>query len=539
MILLALASLDLITTRLLKVRERSIHVPFLLLGLLLAAGCLLVERPSNGPFSGEYDTVSVWAHDMLSRAEQWLVLLFGALAGLATWDQTHEEQAERGSGGYFLFLLSGLMFAACSNDFLTMGLSIEIVGLSLQGIGLHQHDASHQAEVQTKGTDDRLRWLSSAFLWYGIALMANAIGSTQLNATRLLLVAVYAPGGEQISLGAPSKMILLAAGLIILSQVARMGMVPFHSGLGLTRSGQRLKLTALSILAQQLVGSIVLTRLCGLTFAGFDQSLNTLLTVIVLVNFILAGVMSSRAESPGVRSLPRWLCGVVLLQNGWLALGWMLAVSESAHPQLRAAVTHPLNETIAVLILTQLAGLLSCGGLFWVLSSLARKDRDVAFVEDLKGLGRAAPLRAVSLTVALASMVSIPWTVGFWVRWLTLLAGYNVHVKHESPVFLPEPAIRFVMLIGILATLFVARIAIRLMRESFLEAPHMRPVVTGTRGAFLAAAAAAALTMILGVAPQLVLQPLASLQPPHRAMPNGKQTGSGATPVGMTLERSP
>ncbi|WP_010588473.1 proton-conducting transporter transmembrane domain-containing protein [Schlesneria paludicola] len=534
-----MASLNMITTRLLRIPEKSLHGPFLLLGLVLASGFLLFERQSQGVLPGNSDTESIWAQDTLSAAEQWVVLLFGALAGLATWDQATDERTEPGSSGYVLFLLAGLMFAACANDFLTMGLSIEIVSLALRGIRLRERDATRHPGAQTERVDDRLRWLSSAFMWYGIALMANSTGTTQLNATRLILVDAYAPGGEQTSIGAPSKMILLAAGLIIVSQLARMGLVPFHFGLGLNRSDQRLKLTGLTILAQQLAGSIVLTRLCSVTFAGFDQSLSTLLTAIILVNFVVASVMSSRAESPGVRSLPRWLGGLVLLQNGWLSIGWMLAAAESGHPQFRAAATHPLPETMSVLVLTQLAGLLSCGGVFWVLCTLARKDRDVEFMEDLKGLGRTAPISALSLTVALASTVAIPWTAGFWVRWLTLLAVHNLHAKHESPVFLPEPAIRFVILMGILATLFVARIAVRLMRETYLEAPHMRPVISGTRGPFLAAAIAATLTIMLGIAPQLVLRPLAGIQPPHRAVSNGKMMGSGLTPVGMRPDRSP
>ena len=431
------------------------------------------------------------------------------------------------------------MFASCANDFLTLGLSIEVVALALRGLTRRAIASENRADLPDEYLDDRGRWLSSALLWYGIALLAYTTGTTQLNATRLTLVDAYAPGGDQTAIGAPSKLILLAAGLIIVSQFARMGMAPFHFGLGLHRSGRWLRSTGLSILAQQLAGAIVLTRLFSVAFAGFDRSLKTLVMAIVLVNFMLSVVMSFRALSPGIRSLPRWLCGLVLLQSGWLGIGFLITAWESAQPPFRTGAIQPLNETLAVLVLTQLTGLLSCGGIIWALGSLSRKDRDVEFLEDMKGLGHHSPVAAFALTTALASVVAIPWTAGFWARWLTLLAGHNLHAKSESPNFLPDAGMGLMMLTGVIATLSTARVAVRLVREAYLEAPHMRPASTQIRGSFLAAVIAAAGTLILGVAPQLVLAPLASVQPPHRIASDGKATGSGSSPLGMRFQRSP
>ena len=78
-ILLALASLQVVATRLLKIRERSSHGPFLLLALVLAAAMLIFERSTLQTVPVSDDTTTVWGRDSLAVAEQWVVLTFGAL----------------------------------------------------------------------------------------------------------------------------------------------------------------------------------------------------------------------------------------------------------------------------------------------------------------------------------------------------------------------------------------------------------------------------------------------------------------------------
>jgi NADH-quinone oxidoreductase subunit N len=530
-ILLAAAGLALITGGYLTVHVRRIWGLYFLMALLAAAYCLWIDAPVVGR-----DGRHVWNNDPFAISEQWLVLVFGLLSGIALFDTPRREQETSNTCGFLLFVIAGLMLVARSNDFLALGISLDIISLASMAL---RRDSRAPVEARPwrvteecdRGEQRTARiwsgWLASGAMWLGIALLANLLATTQFDSLRLVLTESYEPGAEQGEIGTPSKLVLLAAGLIVMSLFARTGLVPFHLDWCAGTRYRSVGSSGFTMLLGQLTGSIALARLCGSVFVGLGQSLTVLMIVVSLTTFGVAGVAAVRGLSPGSRSVPRWLASMILLQSAWLVVGLMVLANELENPGIRWGAFPGHNESTGLFVFMQLAVVLAGGGICWSLAHLSRADRGIEFAEDLKGLRHFAPVAAFAMLISLASLVGLPLTAGYWTRWQLLLAGHNLHIKSNSSIFIPHAAVRFTILSGTVATLVVAGAIIRLVREMFFESPLARPAPLGGRGPLIAGAIAAAGTLAIGFAPQMILSPLRTIQAPRVMTPRIPQRGSG------------
>ena len=552
-LLLAAAGLLLIMGRFPGFRNRWTLEIFSFIALLASAWFLYTDPvPSvakvNGATVGNAQASQVWVNDRLAVSEQWVIIAFGMLSGISLcgsprWSSglgltsTEQEQKSQSANhsantcGFLLFIVAGLMLVARSNDFLSLGLSLEIVSLALSALKqMTDPPPPKLATNNEDGTDTPptwTNWLASGFVWMGIALLTNAVATTQFDGVRSVLAASYDPGGDEEAIGAPSKLILLATGMIILGLSARMGLVPFHPGFGKCRKSDAVETSGLTMLAGQLAGTIALARLCGSVFVGLGQPISVLIMVVCLATFFLTAVMAANNTTQQAGAASNWLTCATRLQSAWLGVTLMTLTIELDHPGTRWGAFPNQNETISLIVFSQLTGILACGGICWTLSYLARADRGIEFAEDLKGLAAYAPGAAVALTVSLASSIGCPLMAGFYGRWLLMLAGHNVHVKSTSSVFLPHAGLGLVLLSGIVATVLMARVVVRLIREIVFESPLARPVACGGRGPLIAVLIASTATLILGIAPQLVLGPLRSVEAPRAIEPHAPQRGSG------------
>ena len=540
--LLAAASIALLAGRYFQFRAKRICEFSFLIAILSAAYFLSIEPVRTDDAPGLSHIRPVFRNDALACCEQWLILVFGLLTGLSFFDAPRRDEDTPNTYGFLLFAIAGLMLVAGSNDFLSLGLSLEIVNLAvlalrrLSSIPLDDRSSngSQASAIDNARTKDL--WfggIATGGMWLGIALLSNAVATTHFDAARQVLTAAYDPGNDQAAIGTPSKLILLAVGLIAMSQFARMGLVPFSLGFGSNRHDSSRPVNGIGMLAGQLAGSIALTRLFGCVLVGLGQSLAVLTMTVTLATFVVAAIMALRGLAAGVRSISRWVKSLVLLQSGWLAVGLITASIERQHLGIRwGEFTHE-NETLGLIVFTQLTSLLGCGGVFWALGHLKRVDRDVEFLEDVKGLREYAPTVSLALIVALATLVGCPFTLGFWARWTILLAGSNVHLKSTSRIFEPHSGLRFVMLTGIVATTLTSIAVFRMAREMFFESPLARPVPIGGRGSLLASVIAAVACVLFGIAPQLALSPLKAIRAPRPFAPVAPQRGSGKNSLGL------
>lgn len=545
-ILLAAGSLALLCGRYARARRHSVTATVLLIVGLLA-GFFLSTEPLISSSAVESSARHVaWKNDGLAFSEQWIVLIFGLLAGSAIFSSPAQRQDSSKVAGFLLFALAGLMLVSTANDFLALGLSLEIVGLALTALQrqfeLRTDDPGSPPVLSEPPIEDApssnawMNWLSSAWLWFGIALLSNATSTTNFDEMKSVLTQAYEPGADQVAIGAPSKLILLASGMIAMCLFSRLGLVPFHLGVFTVVRRQSHWIWLYGLLASQLVGAMTLTRLFGYVFTGLGQSLVVLTSVVALATFLLATMVAWRGLSPGTRSVRDLVTSMLLLQAGWLAIGPMIVAIELSHPALRWGAFPHQPESVTIIVFSQLATLLAGCGLCGALSHLTRADRRIEFLEDVKGLGQTAPLTSIALFAPLASVAAFPWTPGFWGRWMTLLAGHNVHMKSTSSILTPHAGVRLTILMGVLTTIAFFAIVLRLAREVFLESPLARQSATGGRGPLNVSLLIAMGSLLIGIAPQLALTPLQIIDSPRTVLPREPERGSGRNSMGSTMD---
>lgn len=537
-ILLAAAGLALIAGRLLSRQSAMIWGWCFLIAMLAAAGGAVSDlaTPSINPAAVDFQRY--WTNDGLAISQQWVLLLFGLVLGLPMCTSVFRQHRNSQVYGFCLFAISGLMLVARSNDLLSAAMSLEILTISLialqrcfvpvQADGAALRDEASSG-AEGNGLHSWVPWMLSGSMWLAIALFLNGVMTTHFDAVRLVLV--NSSRGEGIhSAGGPSRLILLGAGLMLFSLLGRMTLPLFADGFaaGSTRPSQLS--WGFVVVAGQLAGSVLLSRLCGRVFASLGQQLVVLLTVACFTFFFLSIVMTARGFSPGIKSIPRWLISLCLLQNGWLGVGLMTVSIELDHPDVRWGQFPEQIETLGVLVIAQLSSVLAFAGIFGSLDYLSRTDRDVEFLEDVKGQAHVTPWIVIAFAISLASVIGTPWTAGFWSHWLLMLSGHNIHIKSSSSVFVPNEGIRIVVVMGTVATLFAISAVVRLIRELFFESPLARPRVTASRISFIAACAVALFTLWIGLMPGVVIHSLNVVEAPLPSEPQSRPHGLGRNP---------
>ncbi len=541
-ILLAAACIALVIGPHVRFRAHWVWSLFFLTAMVLAAYALITDPvPTAEPAIG-IQKESAWVHDSLAQAEQWIVLAFGVLTGIAVFESPWSERDTPAGYGFLLFLVAGLMLVARSNDFLQLALSLETVSLAMIAItrcGAWKWDSkSTDGSVPIDSQSQRTKqfWfaaLASGGLWLGIAILANALATTHFTPLCLTLTGIVDRGNQQDAIGVSSKVVLLAVGLTTMSLFSRIGVVPFQLSVAANRGLNSTWLTGCLTQAGQLAGSIALCRLFGRVLVGVSQPLTTLTMTVCLATFVYSAVIAMRALAPGSRSISRMVTSLMTLQSGWIGVGLMTIAAELDHSGTRWGAFADQAETVAQFVFLQLTGLLASFGVCCSISYLSRNNRGVEFLEELKGLGQFSPASSTVLVICLASALGCPLTAGFWARWMTLLAGGNLHSRLDSSIFTPHAGLRFVMLAGTVSTLFFALVVVRLAREMFLEQPLARPAGSG-RVSFLTAGTISAMTtLVLGFAPQMILTPLRSIGSPRSIAPTKLQEGSGKNSIGM------
>ena len=524
---------------------RPIHLPFIwggysLVALFIAAGGLWADSVNPTDLHESLHHHRVWINDPLAISEQALVLVFGLLAAVAQLDRKVINRNTAKDQGFFLFIVAGLLLIARSNDFLSLGMSLEmtsVASLAYRRLNQLSSDTTHSrgsssvsgsvSSIPIFPAQSGLHGLSSLGLWLGIALLMNTLATTEFDVIKHILVVAYNPDDVEAALGSPSKLVLLAAGLIVLGLYGRMGIVALSDDVATDPEASHRRWSGFLLLSGPLAGAIALTRLCGVVFEGLGDSLAILLIVLCLVAFVRSAVMAVHGFAPGLKSMSRWVRSLMISQSAWLGIGFISVAMELQHPDGRWGKFQFQPESLALLVYLQFAQLMASGGVVWTLEYLDRTKREIEYLEDLKGLSRFALLAAGTLMVSLCSCAGGPGTAGFWGRWWTLVAGLNVHIKTMSSILEPHASIRFLLLAGTLCAIPLAGVAIKCFREMFLEQPIARTDFTGGRGPLVAGMIAALATLLLGVAPQLLMLPLRSIQAPHERLPDIQPRGSG------------
>jgi len=387
---------------------------------IAALGVLLVTSLSGNGSCGQFGTAfgGMFVNDALSLFFKQLFIV-AAILVLFMAAEFSDKLAEGSVAEYYsliVFALAGMLFAASSNDFTMLFVSIELITITFYVLVSFQRSKLQSLEAGVKYLI--LGALSSSFMVFGIALIWGTTG--ELNFTKLAAVAPQF---------ADSQIFLLGVLLVLVGLGFKIAAFPFQIWAPDVYQGAPTPTTAFLAIGSKAAGFVLLLRVLFTAVPSVTAHWANLLIVISGIT-ILYGNLCAIPQ----RNLKRLLGYSSIAHAGYLLLG-IAALSASGQSALM--------YYLAGYVFTVMAG-------FFVIT-LVMRHLTTEDVSGLAGLNQRSPLLAATLTIAMVSLAGIPPLAGFFGKFLLLKAVIETaHLTHNHGYY----CLTFTALVGVIISLY-------------------------------------------------------------------------------------
>ena len=387
---------------------------------IAALGVLLVTSLSGNGSCGQFGTAfgGMFVNDALSLFFKQLFIV-AAILVLFMAAEFSDKLAEGSVAEYYsliLFALAGMLFAASSNDFTMLFVSIELINITFYVLVSFQRSKLQSLEAGVKYLI--LGALSSAFMVFGIALIWGTTG--ELNFTKLAAVAPQF---------ADSQIFLLGVLLVLVGLGFKIAAFPFQIWAPDVYQGAPTPTTAFLAIGSKAAGFVLLLRVLFTAVPSVTAHWANLLIVISGIT-ILYGNLCAIPQ----RNLKRLLGYSSIAHAGYLLLG-VAALSASGQSALLYYLAGYVFTVMAAFFVITL-----------VMRHLATED-----ISGLAGLNQRSPLLAATLTIAMVSLAGIPPLAGFFGKFLLLKAVIETaQLTHNHGYY----CLAFTALIGVVISLY-------------------------------------------------------------------------------------
>jgi NADH-quinone oxidoreductase subunit N len=313
-----------------------------------------------------------------------------------------------------VFALAGMLFAASSNDFVMLFVSIELITITFYILTSFQRGRLVSLEAGVKYLI--LGALSSAFLVFGIALVWGTTG--KLNFNELASVAAQFE---------TNKLFLLGVLFVLVGLGFKIAAFPFQIWVPDVYQGAPTTTTAFLAVGSKAAGFVLLLRVLFTAVPSVTAHWADLLIVISGIT-ILYGNLCALPQ----RNLKRLLGYSSISHAGYLLLG-VAALTASG----QAAVMY------------YLAGYLFTVTAAFLVIALVLRQLDTEDIAGLAGLSQRSPLLAATMALAMVSLAGIPPLAGFFGKFLLLKA-----VIAQGPANHGYYCLAFTALAGVVISLY-------------------------------------------------------------------------------------
>jgi len=400
---------------------------------------------------------------LFTRLTVYLSALFVVPLGYGYLQERGINRAEVES--LILLAAVGMALLGAANDLVTAFVALEVLSFSLYVLaGLARRDRrSQESSLKYFVTGA----VASAVLLYGMALLYVATGT----------LSIPGIGAGLTSVLVPPAVTMIALVLVTVGIGFKVALVPFHLWTPDVYQGAPTNVTAFMAAATKAAAFALLLRLSLVAFPGLRAW-----WVPVLAVFAAASMLYGAFAALGQQDVKRILAYSSITHAGYATIG-VVALSRAG-----------LSATLLYL-LTYAVGTMAA---FGVVIAVERRRRGEVTLATLRGLGRTSPLLAGILSLALLSLAGIPLTAGFIGKLEVFRAGIGA-------------GLTWLVVIGVASSLVAAYFYLRIAGMMFLEEPltaedgaSRMPLLSG--GLSAAVAVAAALVLVIGVQPQILLE---------------------------------
>ncbi|MGH2545819.1 MAG: NADH-quinone oxidoreductase subunit NuoN [Actinomycetota bacterium] len=432
------------------------------LGILVAAA--VVVRQWQVPAADELTVLGgMVAVDRFALFFRLVILGCAALGVLL--GAHYLERTGEGRGEYYallLFATVGMTLLASAADLIVVFLALEVLSLSLYVMAGFSWRRLASQEASLKYF--LLGAFSSAFFLYGIALAYGAAGTTSL-------------GGIAEALSGPSEstaLALAAGGLLIVGFSFKVAAVPFHMWTPDVYQGAPSPVTGFMAAGTKVAGFAALIRVTTVALGPVAWELLPALVAVSALTMVVGSILAIAQDD-----VKRMLAYSSIAHAGFVLVGVAAANQEGVSGSMFYLVAY------AAMIL----------GSFAVVIVVSRIGEGRTSLRSYRGLARRNPVLGALLALFLLSLAGIPPTAGFIAKVLVFEAAVRAGLEG-------------LVVVAVLASVVAAFFYIRLIVLAYMEDPEEAERVPAEPAPGVALGVAAALTLVLGILPGLLLDPL-------------------------------
>jgi len=423
------------------------------------------------------------------------------LAALLTDGYLRREDME-GPEFYVLMLLSaaGGVILAMGND-----LIVVFVGLETLSIAVYVLAGMHLRRVQSQESGIKyfvLGAFSSAFFLYGIALIYGATGSTNLVQIKAFMSEVVPT---------QNGLLLIGLGLLIVGLAFKVSAVPFHAWSPDVYDGAPTPGVAWMASGVKAAAFAGMIRIFVLTFSNYESTWKPIVYALAILSMIVGAALAV------VQSNVKRMLAYSSISHA----GFILMAVEAGSDMGNSAVLFYLAAYVFMV-----------AGSFGVATIVGRRGDGHHLLADYKGLSRTNPLLAVAFTVLLLAQAGVPFTAGFFAKFYAVEAAVDAS---------STPLAIIAMLSAVVSAFLYLRIIVAMFMSGGDDGDD-GPVPTRAEripvpvGAAIALALCVAVTMVVGLFPNLLVDAAEKGQPAlvqyetpssASAAPTGAASGTG------------
>jgi NADH-quinone oxidoreductase subunit N len=361
----------------------------------------------------------------------------------------------------YLFSVGGMLLFPVSNDFLTMFVALEVFSLPLYLM------ASMARRRRLLSQEAALKYFilgafSSAFFLFGAALIYAATSSVNFS--------VVAGAMENSS---QDGLIIPGIGMIAVGLLFKVGAVPFHQWVPDVYQGSPTPLTAFMSAATKVAAFGALLRVFYVAFGGMRWDWRPMMWVIAILSMVIGSLLAVTQTD-----MKRMLAFSSVAHTGFILLG---VISTSAAG---------LSSTLFYLLAYGFTSV----GVFAIVGLVRDASGEATHLSQWAGLGKKSPWMASIFALFLLALAGIPLTSGFTGKFAVFTAAIDGGAT---------PLVIVAVFASAVAAFFYARVIVLMF---FTEPPVDGPsVVVPSAFTTVAIGTSAAFTVLLGIAPQPVL----------------------------------
>ncbi|MDD5616060.1 MAG: NADH-quinone oxidoreductase subunit N [Candidatus Methanoperedens sp.] len=396
-ILLTVLALALILIGLL-VTEKSKNMIGYISAIGLAASLVMIlGRTGEGSFFNNALVI-----DPLSQIFKIIFIVVSLLAVIAS---IHYFKDNRNQDEYYTLILLatvGMMVVASANDLLALFVGFELASMSTYVLA--GFEKKNPASLEAALKYFIIGSLSSALMLFGMSLVYGVSGTTNIPEILAYFKTAQVSGIDILA------MIFLVAGFGF-----KMALVPFHMWAPDTYEGSPTVVSSLLAAGSKKMGFVAAFRVLVLALVAVRADIQIVFAILAVVTMTYGNVVAISQKS-----IKRMLAYSSIAQAGYISLAFVVMTQMSIAGGVLLALGHALMKGGAFIAVAVVG--------YMVLSD-NKNAKNTDDISNFAGLGKRAPITALSLFVFFLALAGIPPSAGFIGKFVLF---YSVTVQAVS-----------------------------------------------------------------------------------------------------------